>query len=98
MRSPDPGTGQHGNSSLRDHGHINDDGVTLFYPLRPDSAGKGGDLLQQFPVGDFCYSACYRAVMDYSNLVTPAVFDMTVDGIIAGVEFTAFEPPVKRGI
>ena len=39
-----------------------------------------------------------RAVVDQRQLIGTPMLDMEVDGVVAGVELAAGEPPVERGV
>jgi len=52
MHGAKAGAGEHGNGGFGDHGHINDDPVALDHPQVGQGAGKAGDQVLQFGVGD----------------------------------------------
>ena len=92
MDGAEPRAGQHGERRLRDHRHVDDDAIALFDALVAQYGGKGCDFGLEFAIGEFPDRAGEGAVVDQCDLICAAVFDMAVDGIEAGVAFSADKP------
>ena len=52
MDGTDPGAGQHGEGGLRDHRHVDRDGVALADSLRLQHVGEAADLRVEVAIGD----------------------------------------------
>src|SRR5512142_551201 len=87
--------GEHGDYRLRDHRHVNDDGVTLLYTQVRQCSGEAGDQVEEFPVRDLLDRVRDGAVVDDRSLVSPAEHRVPVDGIEAGVQLGAGKPAVE---
>ena len=98
MHRADTGAGQHGNQRLRNHRHVDQDPIPLGHALGGQRAGKQRHLIPQLIIGEFFDGIGNRGVINYRILFTPAVFDMIVQCIIAGVHLPAAKPAKKRFI
>jgi len=95
MDGADAGAGQHGGQGLRDHGHVDDDGVPLLHADPGKGAGKKGNAFQKLAVGYLPDGIGDGAVVDDGGLVFPAVCHMVIQGVVAGVQLSACKPTVK---
>ncbi len=68
-------------------------------PLRLSVGALGGDVLDPIEAGDFFgqlaitetfAGACHRTVINQRNLITAALLDMHIQGVVAGIQFTVF--------
>src|SRR5208283_1504452 len=69
------------------------DAVALLHAQVTERAGEARDLVPQLSVGDGRDGIRDRAVINDRPLLTAAGLHMAVDGVIAGVENAALEPP-----
>ena len=88
----DAGAGQHGDHRLGDHGHVDDQPVSLFQAGGTQRSGKAGDLLLKLAVGNPADDAGDRAVVDQGILLRPPALHVAVQGVVAGVEPAALKP------
>jgi hypothetical protein len=95
MHGADPGTSEHRHRRLRHHRHIDDDPVPLDHAEVPQRTGEAGDPLLQLRVGDVLDRPGHRAVVDDGGLFAPALGNVSVQGVVAGVEFGAGEPAIQ---
>ncbi len=95
----DAGAGQHRDDGLGHHRHVDHDAVALLDAERAEHAGEAGDELEQLGVGVGAHGLRDRRVVDQGRLVGAAGDDVPVEGVVAGVEHAAGEPPVEgRGV
>ncbi len=98
MDDAQPGAGQHGKDCFRNHGHIDYHPVSLLGAPCTENTGESCDLVKEFPVGEALYLSRDRAVINQRNLISPAVFYMKINSIVASVHLPAGKPAVKRFI
>ena len=94
----DPCAGQHGDHRLGDHRHVDDHPVAPADAQPAQRAGEPRDLVQQLGVGVGPRGAGNRAVVDQRGLAAPAVADVPVQRVEAGVQHPVGKPPVERRI
>ncbi|CAI8390839.1 MAG: Uncharacterised protein [SAR116 cluster bacterium MED-G04] len=85
MNGTDPGAGQHGDGSLRDHGHVDGDAIALVDTAGLEHVGKPADFLMQFTIGDMAAVVWLIPFKDDGGMVAPG-FEMTVKAVGGGVE------------
>ncbi len=88
----EPRAGEHGDGSLRDHRHIDDNAVALFDAQIAQHRGEQRHLVPQFAIGIAPLHAGHRAVVNECRLVA-ARRHMPVEAVVAGVALRADEPP-----
>ena len=93
-----PRAGQHRHHRLGDHRHVDDHPVALADARRGDGAGELRHLVAQLAVGEALLCAGDRRIVDQCGLVGAPAFDVAVERVVAGVEFGAGEPTVKRRV
>ena len=76
MYCTNTGTGQHGDQSLRHHGHVDDDSIAAADIISRKHAGKKCCLFEQFRVCQCPAGAGDGTIVDNCRLVTAAVFHM----------------------
>ena len=91
-----PGAGQHGDDGLGNHGHGQHDAAAGVHPEIGQYPGEGGDLVQQFGVGQGPGAVSHRTHVVQRGLVATSGLDMPVDGVVAGVEHAVGVPAVQR--
>ena len=91
MNRTNPGAGQHGIGSFRNHRHVNADPVTLADPLCLHRIGKPADMFMQLAIGDLRVVFRVIAFPDDRGLVATG-FQMPVDAVNTGVQRTVFIP------
>ena len=95
MNHPQTGAGQHGDCSLGDHRHVDDDGIALHQTLTLQHPGKGGYPRLQLFIGYLGDGIGDRTVIDNRSLIGTTIFDMTIDSIVAGIHFSPGKPAIK---
>src|SRR5215475_9352795 len=96
MNRPNPSTGQHGNDGFWHHRHIDDDPVAFLNSLPHQHSGKTRHLIQQLTIAEGFDRPSYGAIVDESRLISSALFDMPIEGVVARVHRAAVEPAIKR--
>ena len=91
----DPGAGEHRHHRLGDHRHVDDHAVAWSDAHGPQGAGAARYSIPQLRIGDSLDRPRDRAVVDEGDLITAARLDVDVEGVEAGVEPAAREPPVE---
>ena len=95
MDRSDARTGQHRHQSFGNHGHIDDNPITHANAPRSKSTGKVRHLIPERNIGYGGACAGYGAVVNDGNLITTTVFNVSVDGVPARVDFGFCEPFVN---
>src|SRR5262249_40955793 len=96
VNRPNPGTGQHGNDGFWHHRHIDDDPVAFLNSLAHQHSGKTRHLIQQLTITEGFDCPSYGAIVDESRLISSALFDMPIEGVVARVHHASGEPAIKR--
>ena len=96
MHRPDPRAGQHRHHGFGDHRHIDNHPVAIADAVFQQHTGKGRDLIAQRRIADRGDGIADRAVIDHRRLRAPTFVDMTVDGVVAGIDLAADEPTGER--
>src|SRR5215831_16880144 len=95
MNRSNPCAGQHGNNGLWHHRHIDDDPIPFLNPLARQHSGKTRHLIQQLTIAEGFDCPSYGAIVDESKLVSSALFDVSIEGVVAGVHRASGEPAIK---
>ncbi len=98
MDGPNPRAGQHRHRRLRHHWHIDEDPVALLDAARRQRPGEAGHDIGKFPIGEAFDLPRHRAVVNQRRLIAPPVFNVTVQTVVAGVEFRPFKPAIERRV
>ena len=98
MDRTDTGAGQHRLKRFGDHGHVDDDAITLFDALGAQCTGQASDAVAQFEVADLAFGVGDRAVIDDRGLVATTCLDVAVHGVPTGVDLGIRKPLVQGGI
>jgi hypothetical protein len=96
VNGPEPCHREHGDHGFGDHRHVDDDPVTLRDAQSCERPRAPRDLIPQRAEGVGLDRVGDRAVVDQRQLFPAPVFDVPVDGVVAGVDLAAGEPPVER--
>ena len=92
----DPRAGQHRDDRLGDHRHVDDDAVALADAAPSSAPAKRAHALEQLGIREGALRPRDRRVVDQRRLVAAPGVDVPVEGVEAGVERGAGEPPVER--
>ena len=92
MHRADPRAGQHRDHGFRHHRHIEDDAVTLGDAEIGHDGGERFHFMQHLRIGEFGDAARQRRIMDQRHLVGAPAGDVTVEGVVAGVDHGAGKP------
>ena len=98
MDRADTDTGQHGHQGFGNHRHVNDNPIASHNAFGGQPASESGDLLLQFCIGGFGFLPCNGAVIDDGHPITISGVNMTINGIVAGVDLRVLEPFVQWGV
>ncbi|TNC93694.1 MAG: Acetyl-CoA synthetase [Stygiobacter sp.] len=96
MHRAQTGAGQHGDHRFRDHGHVDENAITLAHAQTAQQAGELGHLILQLGIGDGTNGVGDRAVIDDGGLSAATIFDVAIDGVVAGVDLATGEPAIER--
>ncbi len=94
MHRADSRTGEHGHGRLRHHRHVDDHPVALAHAQLPQQAGQARHFVAQLIVGEGLLHTGHGRVVDQRQLLTPAQFDLPVQGQVTAVQATVGEPAV----
>src|SRR5215469_844976 len=89
------GTRKHSHNRFGDHGHINDYTIALSHAQMGERSRETGYLVTQLVVRECPDGIRNRAIVDQRELVTTALVNVQVKGVITGVYLAADEPSVK---
>ncbi len=93
VNGADTGTGQHGNGQLQYHGKVNGNTVAFLHAQPPQHIGELAHLAVKLLISHYLGIADV-AFPDERRLVLAPGTDMTVNAVIAHVQFAADEPLV----
>ncbi len=91
VRGADARAGQHGDDRLGNHRQVDHHAVARLHAVLLQDVGQEADLAVQLQVGERDHLA-RLALEDDRGLVAQRAFEMTVQAVVAGVEFSANEP------
>lgn len=92
-------TGQHAEHTHWDHGHVKQHPVTLLNAeLLLHHVCDSCYLVLGFAIGDFGLDSCVYRVEDEGDFVPISCLNMTIDGVVADVDFSFRVPLVHRSL
>lgn len=93
MDRPDPGAGEHAHDHLGDRGHEDQNAIAGLNTKTLEYGSAFLDLGSEVGVAQNLARSGDAALEHDSGAVTVAGFDVTVEGVVAGVEAAAWVPP-----
>ncbi len=91
MDRTDARAGQHRVSRLRNYRHVDGDAIALAHIPQPQNVRHLAHFVVQFAVSDLLGIGRIVALPDDRDLIA-ALFEMTIDAVIGGVQHAIFEP------
>jgi hypothetical protein len=96
MDGADARTAKHGDGGFGHHRHIDDDPVAFAHAIGGQNTGEFRHLVLKLFVGVFPDGIPGDGgIINQGHLVGAAFFDVAINGVVAGVDLGAHEPPVK---
>ncbi|OPX61424.1 MAG: hypothetical protein A4E29_00822 [Methanomassiliicoccales archaeon PtaB.Bin134] len=92
VNGADPGTGQHGDGQLGDHGQVQGYPVALLHPVGLEDVGETADLGVQLLVGERPDIILVLTLPDDGRLVLAPVLQVAVQAVVGDVKLAALEP------
>jgi hypothetical protein len=95
MHGAEARTRQHRDDGLRHHRHIDEHAVALLDSELPECPSKPRDLVPELSIRVGPNRAGDRAIVDERWLLPAPAIDVSVEGVITGVERASHEPTVE---
>src|SRR5699024_5254590 len=90
----DPRGGQCRDDRFGHHRHVNQYPIALAHAQLGEASGEGADLVEQLTIRVLARAAGDRRIPDQRRLFSTAWRDMTVQQVVARIEFRVGKPPV----
>src|SRR5215469_2236576 len=97
MDGADARARKHRNGQLGNHPHVNGHAVAFFDPQRLQRVGKSGNLAMQLLIGDGAGFARFPFPQECGLVAAPGP-EVTIEAVVAEVDFTAYKPLAPRGV
>ena len=89
------GTSKHCNHCFGNHGHVNNDTVSLFHTQITQASGEFSNGISQLCISKFLLHICYWRIINQCQLVTASLLNVNIECKVGCVKLSTGKPAVK---